>query len=884
MKSPSPPRWAERLLTWFCRPEILEEILGDLYEVFEVRSSDQSERTAQWRFVWDVLRSFRLSTIRSPHLYIFSAMFQNYIKIAVRNISRHKVYSAIKVAGFALGIACCLLLLLYVNHEMSYDRHVPDADRIYKACHYYHVGENEGMGSATPPPLGPTMKADFPEVEMAGRLNPYFNDAGANLFRKQGDAENTYEEGFTYADQEWMDLFALPFAKGDPATALIQPNTVVISSKMASKHFGSDNPIGEIVILNDNEETPYKITGVLDLLPSTSHFEFDYYLSMEGLENSRNTSWVYNNYYTYIKLKPGTSAESVEAKRAQFTETYYSPEYEEQIALDITVGNKDGNFVGFDLQPLLDIHLKSDGIDPQLQPVGDIQYIWLFSAIALAILIIAMINFINLATARSANRAKEVGIRKTLGSFRIQLVYQFLIESILLSIMSVAIGIFIATACLDGFNSLTGLTLSMPFQELWFWVVLTIGTILLGVLSGIYPAFVLSSVSPISTLKGKLSMGSKSSTLRSTLVVFQFATSIVLIISTILVYRQMNFIQNKDLGFDKDQVLIIHDSYILGDQAATLQQKIQELPEANSATLTGFLPVSGFGYNGSTFWPAGREAVEDRVGDVQHWYVDEKYLETMGMTIVEGRNFDAKMGTDSTAVILNETAARKLGFDQATGQRVASLNNQAFDVIGVVKDFHWESLQQDIGPVVLSYGVSNSTVTVRASGSEIASLIQKSKAVWTDFAPTQPFRYSFLDERFEEMYEGEQRVGTIFAAFAMLAILIACLGMFALAAYLAEQRIKEISIRKVLGASANSVFVLLIKNFMWLIGIAFVIGVPIGWYLMNEWLQRFAYGTEIGPDVFVIAGIIVVFIALATVSYQAIRVATTNPAESLAGE
>lgn len=884
MKSPSPPRWAERFLSWFCRAEILEETLGDLYELFELRSVEKNERVAKRRFVWDVLRSFRLSTIKIPHLYIFSAMFQNHLKIAVRNISRHKIYSAIKVAGFALGIACCLLLLLYVNHEMSYDRHVPDAERIYKACHYFHVGDNEGMGSATPPALGPTMKTDFPEVEMAGRLNPYFNDAGTNLFRKLGAAENTYEEGFVYADQEWVDLFALTFAKGDPATALLEPNTLVISSKMAAKHFGSANPIGEVVILNDNEERPYKITGVLDIQPSTSHFEFDYYLSMEGLENSRSSSWIYNNYYTYIKLKPGASPEALEAKRAQFSETYYGPEYAEQIALDLSVGNKDGNFVGFALQPLLDIHLNSAEIDPQLKPVGDIQYIWLFSAIAFAILIIAMINFINLATARSANRAREVGIRKTLGSVRKQLIYQFLLESILLSILSVTIAVFLATSCLEGFNSVTGLNITMPFDQFWFWSVLVGGTVLIGVLSGIYPAFVLSAFSPIDTLKGKLSMGGKSSTLRSTLVVFQFATSIVLIISTILVYRQMSFIQNKDLGFDKDQVLIIHDSYILEDQAATLQQKIQEFPETKSATLTSFLPVSGFGYNGSSFRPAGKEGIEERVGDVQHWYVDEQYFETLGINLVEGRNFDAKMGTDSAAVILNETAARKLGFDQAVGQRIIGLNDQAFNVVGVVEDFHWESLQQDIGPIVLSYGSSNSTITLKASGGEMASLIQKSKAAWTDFAPTQPFRYSFLDERFEEMYEGEQRVGTIFAAFAILAILIACLGMFALAAYLAEQRIKEISIRKVLGASANSVFVLLIKNFMWLIGIAFVIGVPIGWYLMDEWLQRFAYGTTIGPDVFIIAGIIVVLIALATVSYQAIRVATTNPAESLAGE
>lgn len=884
MKTPGPPGWAEKFLTWFCRPELLEEILGDLYELHDIRSSDGNERVANRRFVWDVLRSFRLSVIKEIHPYLFSAMFKNHLKVATRNISRHKLYSAIKVAGFALGIASCVLLLLYIRHENSFDKHVPDADRIFKVCVDYNVGGAQFLGSATPSPMAAAMAADLPQVEAAGRIQPFFGFAGSNQFRKVEETTNSFEENFVYADQEWLNIFQLEFETGAPERALLEPYTMILSHEVAEKHFGQADPVGEMVILNEDVENPVRITGVLAPQPETSHFEFDYIVSMGGLQDATNPSWVGNNYMTYIKLKEGVDPAQMPEPLMAFALDHLAADYMEVMALDIRPGNESGDSFEIFLQNIQDIHLKSGEIAPQLKPVGNIQYIWLFTAIAIAVLLIAIINFVNLSTARLANRAREVGIRKTLGSFKRQLIYQYLTESTLLTLIAVVLGLVIAELCLPSLSSITEKSLSMPWGEFWFWGVIATGTAIIGGLSGLYPAFVLSGFSPIATLKGSLSTGTKNKTLRSGLVVFQFATSIALIICTILVYRQMTFIQQSDVGFDREQVLIMHDTDMLNDRIGEFRNTLTSLPEVQSASVSRFLPVEGFDYNDTNFWPEGKFNQEDQITAIQQWFVDEHYLETLGMELVAGRNFSSDRGTESQNVLVNETFARQLAVEEPLGARITTFGDQTFNIVGIVKDFHWETLRKEVRGVVMILGESNGAISVKASGADMEALIAKAGTIWGEFAPNQTFRYTFLDERFARMYQSEQQIGTLFGAFSVLAILIACMGMFALAAYLAEQRLKEISIRKVLGASSNGLFFLLIRNFMWLIGIAFIIGVPVGWYLMDEWLAKFAYSPGIGVGVFLIAGGIMVTIALLTVSYQAIRVATANPAETLAAE
>lgn len=813
-------------------------------------------------------------------------MIKNFLKIAFRQLYKQKFYTLINVAGLALSITCCLLIGLYVRHELSYDQHHENADNLYRLALDINLNQSVAKGTALPPPVAKTLKADFPEVVNAARLNRHFFNAGTNLMRLENEKESVYQEKFVYIDQEFTEMFNFPKIYGNPQNWLVEPQSVIITKKIADEFFPNTNPVGKNLILNDNpaEET-YTITGVVENIPDNSHYDYDYFMSISTLGRSSNSdNWVFNNYFTYVQLKEGTNYKDLDAKLYDFGLRYFSPQFRERMNIDLAEAVKTGAKYNLFLQPLSEIHLHSDGFYPNLGETGDIRYVRMFGAVALFLLLIAIINFVNLSTARSANRAKEVGVRKVLGSMQKHLVGQFLVESILISVIAFVVALFFAESLLSTFNYLAGKDLSLPYTESWFLGTLLLGAVTTGCIAGLYPSFYLSGFSPIKVLKGKLSLGSKSSWLRQGLVVFQFAISTALIIGTLVVYHQMQFIQNKKLGFEKEQVLLIQDTYTLGEKVEAFQENLKNLPEVKDASVSAFLPLDGGTRNAMMFNDAEKTDPADQI-PIQTWSVDENYINTLGMTLKSGRNFSADRPADSIAVILNETAVRQMGLTDPIGKRVKSpFMDDIYTVIGVVEDFNFETLKNEVMGLGLFLGRNTDVIAVKGNATDMSQLIAKTEQVWTTFAPNQALRYTFLDERFDTMYANETRAASLFNIFALIAIFIACLGLFALATFMAEQRTKEIGIRKILGSSVAGIAALLSKDFLKPVVIALLFGSPVAWYVMNKWLEDFVYRIDIAWWVFVIAGISAVGIALVTVSFQSVRAAMADPVESLRSE
>jgi putative ABC transport system permease protein len=806
-------------------------------------------------------------------------MFQNNFKIAWRTMSRQKMFTAIKIGGFALGLATCIVISLFIRHELSYDKHYKNGAQVYR-IYNENKGADGGKWTAFPASMAGIVKADYPEVEKAGRLIPYnwFN-AGSNLFRAEDKIENSYEEGFAYADQDLLEILEIPMVYGSQRHALAKPNTIVISKRKADKYFPNQDPTGITIIFNEDKSTPYTIGGVMENFPATSHLQYDFLVTLTEKEfwPGEQTSWCCWNYNVYVKLRPGTNVTALEKKLLRVRDIHFVGHLEE--TGDQSVAEVKKNHM-FRLQPVRDIHLLSEGINDAI-PHGDIRYVWLFGGIACFILLLACINFINLSTAKSANRAKEVGLRKVVGSLRSYIVRQFLTESLLFSFVSFLIAVIIVWLALPYFNSLAGKTLVVPWTAWWLLPLLTLSAIIIGIIAGIYPSFYLSAFKPIDVLKGSVSRGSKSSKLRSAMVIFQFTTSIVLIIGTFIIYRQMDYILNTKIGYDKEQVIMIQGANTLDKQQAAFKDELLSLSDVEHVTISHYLPIAGTKRDQNQFWRDGKSKQEKSVG-AQKWFVDEDYISTMGMKLLEGRNFNPELASDSQAVIINQAMAKAFGFKKPIGERI--MNWESYQVIGVVEDFNFESMKGEIKPLCFVYDPWGSIVSVKVNSKNMADVIASLTNVWNKFLPHQPIRYSFLDESYARMYEDVQRMGNIFGSFAILAIIVACLGLFALSAFMVEQRNKEISIRLVLGASVNNIFQLLTQNFVKLVLISFVIAVPLAWYLMQQWLQDYKYKVEITWDVFVVSGIIAVLIALLTVSYQSIRAALANPANTLRSE
>ncbi|MBN3583184.1 ABC transporter permease [Algoriphagus aestuarii] len=817
-------------------------------------------------------------------------MFENYFKIALRNLKKHKFYTFINIFGLSVGVAVCMIISLFVINELSFDKHFKDADKIYRIHADIIFGGNHWNMIQAPAPMVEALPAEFPEVEYA--VN--FRERGSYLVKKVD--QNIKENNVIWASKDFFNVFETPLLEGNPEGVLAEPNTMAISKSTAEKYFPGESALGKSLILDNDMD--FRITGIYEDIPQNTHFHFDFLLSMEGLEEAQTTSWLSNNFQTYLKLREGSDPGDLNLKMKSLIKKNIEPElskiFGEGATMDAMLS--DGGKMEYELQPLLDIHLKSD-LMGEFEPNFNITYVYLFVAIALFILVIACINFMNLSTARSSNRAKEVGIRKVMGSFRSHLIRQFLMESILLSVISFLIAIPIVALLLPVFNDLAGRTLSIPFSQVTFYGILIVGAIGTGLLAGTYPSFFLSGFKPVSILKGKVASGMKSGMIRSTLVVFQFSISIILIIATIAVFNQLNYIQNKKIGFNKDQIITIDDIYALGDQAEAFKREILSNSMMESGTITGYLPVAGTWRSDTPWWAEGKDPKQtENLVSLQNWRVDYDYVKTMGMEIAEGRDFSMDFPSDSSAVILNETAAKNFNFDgDPIGQKIYTMagDNENLDmnnlenktVVGIVKNFHFESLKENIGSVMFFLSKRPQGIaSFRFSANNTDQVIQFVESKWNEFAPGQPFTYSFLDDRFGNMYAAETRLGKVFGIFAGFAIVIACLGLFALTAFTAEQRTKEIGIRKVLGSSIGSIIVLLSKEFAKLVLIAFLIATPVAWYAMRKWLEDYQFKQDLGWQVFLGAGLFAIVIALLTTSYQSIKAATANPVNSLKSE
>jgi len=810
-------------------------------------------------------------------------MFKNYFRIAARQLRKQKMYSAIKIGGFAMSIAACLLIALYIRDEFRYDKNWAYADRIYRITGEYKFEGKLETGADWPAPMAKALKTDFPEVERSGRLMPHplFYCAGSNQVRRTDVIQNNYEEGFTYADQDMLDILQVPMIYGDRKHALDEPNTMVISKRKADKYFPNQNPLGKTMILNNDNNRTYKIGGVIQDFPSTSHLHYDFLLTMTGYQlwDNEQTTWEASNYYTYVLLKPGTNAAQFQNKLKLIINKYY---VERMKAAGDPQADDLAKNARILAQPISNIHLYSYDIDDGLEK-GDIRFVWLFGAIAIFILVIACINFINLSTAKSANRAREVGLRKVVGSHRGGLVKQFLTESILFSVLSFVLGLLIAVLLLPYFNTLAAKSLAIPWTAWWVLPLMIGSAIVVGVMAGLYPSFYLSAFKPINVLKGQLSRGSKNSLLRNGLVVFQFTTSIILIIGTLVIYKQTHFMLNKKVGFDRDQVMLIQGTNTLDNKIEAFKNDLLKSSEIKSATIGDYLPIAGTKRDGNTFHKEGK--IKEDIGvSAQKWQVDYDYVKTMGMHVIEGRYFSKDMASDSEATVINKTMAKKLGLKNPVGQRIEN-GWQKFTVIGVIEDFNFESMRQEVTPLCLVLSKYSSTiVSVKISGADTKQAISYASNVWKSFSPNQAFRYTFLDESFANMYANVQRTGNIFTSFAVLAIIIACLGLFALSAFMAEQRNKEIGIRKVLGASVSGITAMLSKDFVKLVIISIIVASPVAWWAMTKWLQDFAYRISISWWMIAIAGLSAIVIALLTISFQSIKAALTSPVKTLRAE
>lgn len=813
-------------------------------------------------------------------------MIRSFLTIAIRNLKRQRFYALINIIGLAIGIACCVLIVLFVNDELSFDTYHSKADRIFRLYTEIKLGEMDGKFSYMPAPMAKTLLQDYPEVEMAARLR-----STGDYLIKRGDNDNIKEERVILADPEIFEIFDFDVIAGDPVEGLKAPNTLVLTKSLADKYFADEDPIGQI--LKINEETDFKVVAVIDDMPYNSHFRYNVFSTMENSEEAKQQFWLSHNFFTYVVLHEGTSADFLREKFPQMIEKYSGPELKQYLGISVDEFKEGGSKLGYHIQPLSDVHLHAADIEG-LGGNGDITYVYIFSIIAFFILLIACINFMNLSTARSATRAREVGIRKVLGSFRSQLVSQFLLESVVLSVFSFLIAVGLVAGLLPYFNDISGKNLSLDHLYTSVIPLMFLASVLVGILAGLYPAFFLSAFQPIQVLKGKYFAKTGKLNLRSVLVVFQFFASILLIIGTIVVQQQLSYVQNKKLGYNKEQVLIINDARTLGTKKTyTLKQELKRIPNVKDVTVSSFLPVDGFGQNNNIYWPEGNRTQENSVA-INTWWVDHDYVKTLEMKILEGRDFSLDYPTDSAAVILNQEAMKQFGYtENPIGRKISSIDDldpetgdavyEEYTVIGVVEDFHFNSVKNKISALAILIG-GRGNLALRVSTGDMEQTIQSVGETWNRFAPSQPFQYSFMDEHYNDMYENEQQLGKIFGSFALLAILVACLGLFALATFMAEQRSKEISIRKVLGASTLQIVILLSKEFTRLVLIAFVLAIPVSWYIMQQWLDGFAYKVSMGVGTFLLAGIIAMMIAFLTVSYQSIRAAYVDPIDALRNE
>jgi putative ABC transport system permease protein len=808
-------------------------------------------------------------------------MYKSYFIIAWRNILRNKGYTAINILGLSIGIAACILIALYVQFELSYDRFNLKADRVYRVNNEIKFGDNHLDLAVTNAIFGETAKHDFQQIENYSRLTWY-----GSILIKKGN-ENIREGNVAWADSTLFDVFTLPMISGNPKTALTEPNSIVITESIAMKYFGATDVAGQTLVIDNKQNR--KVTGVIKDVPSNCHFRFNLFLPLVENEYAKEDNWAGGqNWNTYLLLKPGTDADALVPELNKMLDRNLGPQLKTLINKTLEEFNSGGDYFKVSLTPLADIHLHSDKLG-ELWGTGDIRYVYIFTAIGLFILLIACINFMNLATARSAKRAREVGVRKVMGSLRRSLVGQFLSEALLTTAFALVVAYAICWASLPQFIELTekGIDKNILMSP---WVLGSFGLFLIvvGFLTGTYPAFYLSSFQPVAVLKGSKGTSFRKSVFRNVLVVFQFSASLMLIVGTIIIYLQLDYIRKKDIGYNREQVLILNNTWSLEQKAEPFKNELLKIAGVEKATISGFLPVN-YVRNNDSFFPLPSMDTKDAIS-MQIWEIDESYIPTMEMEIIEGRNFSADMKTDSTGLIVNEAAAKFMGNNDIINKslyRFTDAQTKATEelrIVGIVKDFNFSSLRDQVKPLAFRYGTSRNSISLKINTSDVQGILAQVRTKWNAASSGLPLEYSFMDDDFNQHYTGDRKIGELFTIFAVLAIFIACLGLFGLATFIAEQRTKEIGIRKVLGANVSTITALLSKDFVRLVIIAIVIASPLAYYFMDKWLEAFAYRIVIQWWVFVAAGILVILIALFTVSFQAIKTALMNPVNSLRSE
>ncbi len=810
-------------------------------------------------------------------------MLQNYLKIAFRNLLKNRLFSAINIGGLAVGLAASLLLALFVYDELRFDRFHENADRIVRVVFRADINGGKVREPFAMPPTAAALKNDYPEVQAATRLR----EGGTFAILQEN---NTLRgANLAFVDANFFEIFSLPMLAGDAVRGLSEPNAVVISEEWAARVFGAADPVGRPLKLKNWAE-PMWVVGVMKNIPRNSHFQFDLLASMVGMPEAKSDSWMQSEFYTYLLLSEGCNWRDLEAKLPQTVEKHMGPQFQAGVGMSLADFKSKGNQIGLFLQPLTDIHLHSD-FAFDLSPGGDVRYVWIFGAVALFILLIACINFMNLSTASAARRAREVGIRKAIGSSKTGLMGQFLTESMLLTGISFSIGLVLAVLALPAFRHLTGKQLDLDFAANPSVVAsLLVFGLVVGLLAGSYPAFFLSGFRPMQVLRGGAAASSGqggAAGLRSSLVVLQFVISVGLMIATTVVYRQLGFIQDKKLGYDRDAMLVLTNTGMLGDREAGFREALLQDTRVASITTSGYRPVGPSFNNNSMVYP------DDRAGELMktlRYAVDEQYIPTLGMKLVSGRNFSSEMLTDSSAIIINEAAARAFGWvtaEAAIGHTLTQSRSNAasitYRVIGVLEDFHFKSLHERITPLLM---VLESTpgLMLKTKTSDVAALLASVQEKWVKMGVDEPLDYAFMDDYFQQTYATEQRTGLIMGIFAGLTIFVACLGLFGLAAFTAERRTKEIGVRKVMGASVASITGLLAKDFLKLVAVAIVIASPLAYYFMQKWLSDFAYRIDIQWWMIAISGVVAVLIAFLTVGSQAMKAALANPVKSLRSE
>jgi putative ABC transport system permease protein len=793
-------------------------------------------------------------------------MFKNYFKIAVRSLLKDKGYAALNILGLTIGLTFSLFLVFYITDELSYDRYHEKAARIFRVGAAIKEPERADKVAVTQFPLGPTLKKEFPDVENAVR---FVRNGDKTLFKK-GET-SFFEDKVFYADSNVFDVFTYKFIAGDAKIALIAPNSLVLTRSAAEKYFQTtDNVVGKS--LQGKKET-YNITAIIEDVPSTSHLRFNALISASSLGKDFSNSWGNFGFYTYILLNKNTDPKAFEKKLI--------PMYDKYMAAIFSQYNVKINYV---VQPIVDIHLRSD-LNNEPEELGSMSYIYTFSAVALFMILIACINYMNLTTARSARRAKEIGIRKVSGSLQRHLIAQFLTESTVITLTALFLSLLFIAILLPVFNDISGKTFTFGtiFQPITLVSIITI-VVVVGLVGGSYPAFYLAKFNPLVVLKGNLAKASSNAPLRQTLVILQFTISMVMLISTWVVYDQLNFMKNKDLGYSKDQVLVINMPPINRDgrnEIKLMKAEFLKNPKVLSASSSWYTPNS----NGQNF---NLMEIEGKTGfvnlGVEVYGVDPNYLQTLGIQLSKGRNFTELDRADSLRrMIVNEALIKKMGWTDALGKKIRFAGDTAnlAEVVGVFKDFHQKSLYNPIEPLILMYRENNGSVQAKISPNDIPGTLAHLEKSYKKVFPEHSFQYNFLDQDFQSQFAADQKRGTIFTAFSSLTVLIACLGLLGLVAFTTEQRRKEISVRKVMGAETGHIVTLISKGFIYLVGVSCLIAFPIAWYFMNQWLEPFPYKTALSPVTFLLSAGLVLLITLLTVSFHTVKAALMNPVKAL---